>query len=165
MSPEEANEVVEVAKKTQNGLDRVHPVSLIDMWSPPNLMPTPTEKRMRVLAVQYAADLPLDYAAIDVIINVYEKLKTNGIESYTIDDDWARLLRRQLGKHDDMFFGREVDANKLIRYHSLLWKTGQGWTYRRTPQEMSMDRAYNPNIATGEMSQAITSFKILTFIN
>ena len=134
--------MVDIAKKTQVGNGRVHPVSLLDIWSPHGLMPTPTEASMRVLAVQYAAELPLDYAAIDVIINVYERLKPHGIESYTIEAEWQRILWAQLGKLDDL--RREVDANKLIRYHCLLWKTGQGWTYRRTPAEMNVDGAYHP---------------------
>ena len=132
-----------MAKKVQVGNGRVHPVSLLDIWSPPGLMPSPTAERMRALAVQHAACLPQDHDATEVIIAVYEKLKPYGIEHYTIDADWQRLVRTQIGKLD-LSFRREVDANILIRYHCLLWKTGQGWTYQRTPAEMSVDSAYHP---------------------
>ena len=143
LSTEVANAVVELAKKTQVGNGRVHPVSLFDIWSPPGLMPSPSEEQMRALTVQHAAGLPEDYDAVDVIINVYEKLKPYGIERCTIDADWQKVLWAQLGKLD-MSLRREVDANKLIRYHCLLWKTGRGWTYRRTPAEMHVDDAYHP---------------------
>ena len=134
--------MIETAKEVQTGNGRVHPVSLLDIWSPPGLMPTPNEERMRSLAVQHAACLPQDHDTIEIIIAVYEKLKQCGIELCTIDSDWQRLLRTQICKLD--LSSREIDANKLIRYHCLLWKTGKGWTYQRTPAEMSVDRAYHP---------------------
>ena len=143
LSLEEAVAIVEIAKQVQVGNGRVHPVSLLDLWSPTGLMPSPNEERMRYLAVQHAAYLPQDHDAIEVIIAVYEKLKQYGIEHYTIDTDWQRLVRTQIGKLD-LSLRREVDANKLIRYHCLLWKTGQGWTYQRTPEEMNVDSAYHP---------------------
>ena len=93
------------------------------------------------MAVEHAAGLPQDHDAVDVIIAIYERLKQYGIEHYTIEDDWQRLIRTQIGKLD---MRREVDANILIRYHCLLWKTSKGWTYQRTPAEMKVDSAYNP---------------------
>merc|ERR1712218_582652 len=41
---------------------------------------------------------------------------------------------------------RDLDVNILLTYHSLLWKTGKGWTYQRTPKERSVHSAYHPSI-------------------
>ena len=148
LSQEDADAVSLMAKRTQvNDVNCKHPVSLINIWSPLGLLPTGPETNLRCLAVEYATELPEGHSSLDVLKSVYEKLKSFGIQSLKIDCKWRRLIEAELAKLG-MTQENAGDINRdwLVCYHSMLWKTGQGWTYRRTPEEMSIKSGYHPNI-------------------
>ena len=64
-----------MAAKNQIGGEQVHPVSLLDIWSPKGLVPEQCELTMRRLAVEEAAKLPEDCPTIDAVLIVCERLR------------------------------------------------------------------------------------------
>ena len=146
LSVQEAERVVQNVKKSQVDSDHVHPVSLLDIWSPNGLLPEQGELHLRSLAEQETAKLPDECSTIDAVLVICERLKTRGLEQCKIDDQWRSLLHHQLRQLEEVTSRRGIDVNILLSYHSLLWKTGQGWTYQRTPKERSVQRPYHPAI-------------------
>ena len=135
-----------MALKCQVDSDHLHPVSLLDIWSPRGLMPDQSESHMRSLAQQEAAKLPEDYSPVDAILVICETLKPYGLEQCKIEDGWRKLLNQELGKLQEVTSRRDFDVGLLLSYHSLLWKTGQGWTYQRTHKERNVHSPYHPAI-------------------
>ena len=146
LSLEEAERVAKTALKCQVDSNHLHPVSLLDIWSPKGLVPDQSESHMRSLAEQEAAKMSEDCSSVDAILVVCETLKPHGLEQCRIDDGWRKLLNQQLGQLEEVTSRRDLDVNILLSYHSLLWKTGQGWTYQRTPKERSVNSPYHPAI-------------------
>lgn len=85
---------------------------------------------------------------IDAVIHIAERLMRCGLQHCKFDPEWKRLIRTLLGKLEGVNMLRSGDIDKLVRYHHLLWKTGEGWTYTRSLREMSMTDAYQPRILT-----------------
>ena len=123
----------------------MHPVSLINIWSPLGLLPTGPELHLRSLAVEVAAELPEVCPSMDVLKHIFDKLKPFKIQSLKIEHKWRRVIAAELAKLE---LAEEIagDFNMkwLVSYHSMLWKTGHGWTYQRTPKEMNIKWAYHP---------------------
>lgn len=144
----DADAVSQKAKRTQvNDVNCMHPVSLINIWSPLGLLPTGPETHLRSLAVEEAAQLREDNSLMDVVKCVYEKLKPFGIHSFKIEHKWRRIIEAELAKLElALENAGDINMKMLVCYHSMLWKTGQGWTYSRTPKEMSIKSGYHPNI-------------------
>ena len=142
----EASAVVLMARRTQvKDLSRVHPVSLINIWSPMSLLPTGPESHLRSLAVAVAGELPEACPSMGVLKLIFEKLKPFKIQSLKIDHKWKRLIVAELAKLElTEEMGGDFNMKWLVSYHSMLWKTGHGWTYRRTPEEMNVERGYHP---------------------
>ena len=139
----EAGALVQMARTTQvEDLSRVHSVSLINIWSPMSLLPTGPESHLRSLAVEVAGELPEASPTMDVLKHIFNKLKHFKIQ---IDHKWKRLIVAELAKLE---LTEEIDGGFnmkwLVSYHSMLWKTGHGWTYRRTPEEMNIRHGYHP---------------------
>ena len=141
----QAKAVVEVARRflttprTYN-----HPVSLIDMWSPPHLSPSTTEHHLRELAIMEAAKYPDNWTALQIIEVVYKKLNEHGLQPcLDYDPAWRALIRKCLKKVSGIT-SRNIDA--VEHYHVFLWKTVEGWTYRRNQQEMQVTAPYNPHV-------------------
>ena len=131
-----------MALKWQVDSDHLHPVSLLDIWSPKGLVPDQRESHMRSLAEKEAGKLPDDCSPVDAILAICETLKPHGLEQCKIDDGWRKLLSQQLGELEELGSRRNI----LLSYHSLLWKTGQGWTYQRTLKERFVHNPYHPAI-------------------
>ena len=142
----EAVSVVEIARRTQvQDLSRMHPVSLINIWSPLGLLPTDSESHFRSLAVEAAAELPEVCPSMQVLKHVFMKLKPFKIESLKIEHKWRRLIAAELAKLEvTEEIAGDFSMKWLVSYHSMLWKTGHGWTYQRTPMEMNIKSAYHP---------------------
>ena len=146
MSVPEAVKVVETVLRSQVNTVHVHPVSLLDIWSPKGLMPDECEMRLRGLVEQETGKLPEDCSTVDAVLIICEKLKAYGFHRCEIDVGWMKLLHQKLTQLEEVTSRRDLDVNILLRYHSLLWKTGKGWTYQRTPKERSVDSAYHPSV-------------------
>ena len=145
LNESDADTVVKIARQTQvEDSGHLHPVSLVDIWSPSGLLPSSREKQWRSMAVEVASKLPGDYSSLDVLRHIFEKLKPFGMDSLKIDDKWKRLIKDELARLG-VTQGGTVHMKMLLCYHSMLWKTGQGWTYHRTPEEMSIKWGYHPN--------------------
>ena len=141
----QAQAVVEVARRLLT-LPRTynHPVSLIDMWSPPHLNPSTTELHLRELAIMEAAKYPDSWTPVQIIKEVSRKLIECGLQPcLDYDPAWEALIRKCLRKVSGMT-SQNIDA--MEKYHVLLWKTGEGWTYKRNQQEMQVTTPYNPHI-------------------
>lgn len=50
---------------------------------------------------------------------------------------------------------QNIDA--MLQYHVMLWKTGDGWTYRRNQQEMQVMAPYNPHVLGVLQSQMMAT--------
>ena len=126
----------------------MHPVSFINIWSPLGLVPTGPELHLRSLAVEVAAELPEVCTSMDVLKHVFNKLKPFKMQSLKIEDKWRRLIATELAKLEltEQIADGDFNMNWLVSYHSMLWKTGQGWTYQRTPKEMNVKWAYHPAV-------------------
>ena len=144
----DADAVVQIARKTQvNDAGRTYPVSLINIWSPLGLLPTGPEKHLRSLAVEVAAELPDDSSSMDALKHVFEKLRPFKVESFKIEQKWRKLITTELAKLEVTGGnGGDLTMDMLVCYHSMLWKTGHGWTYRRTPKEMNIKSGYLPAV-------------------
>ena len=165
MSAQEAERVVEEVLKSQIDTSCTHPVSLLDIWSPKGLMPDEHEMRLRDLALQEAGKLPEDCSTVDAVLIISERLRPGGLEQCKIDIAWRRLLHRHLSQLEEVSSKRGLDVNILLSYHSLLWKTGQGWTYRRTLKERSVNSPYHPSFigAFGDKTNVKTELSGETF--
>ena len=146
LSTTEAEKVVKTAKESQVDLAHVHPISLLDIWSPRGLIQDQKESYMRRLVEHETAKLSDDCSSISAIRIISEKIKSYGLEGCNIDAEWKRLLFQQLGRLEEVALLGDVDANMILSYHMLLWKTGRGWTYKRTPKERNVHLPYNPTI-------------------
>ena len=138
--------MVKEAKESQVDITHVHPISLLDIWSPGGLIPDQQDACLRRLAEQETAKLSDDYTSVDAILIVCKKLKPHGLERCRIDAEWKRLLCQQLGRLEELTSREDLDVNMLLSYHMLLWKTGQGWTYKRAPNERNVHSPYHPAI-------------------
>ena len=138
--------MVKTAKESQVDIARVHPISLLDIWSPEGLIPDQQESRLRRLAEQEAAQLPDDCSSVDGVITICRKLMPHGLERCRMDVEWKRLLCRQLGQVEELTSIADLNVNLLLSYHMLLWKTGRGWTYKRAPNERNVHNPYHPAI-------------------
>lgn len=127
-----------------------HPVSLIDMWTPPHQRPSDTEVQQRNLAIMEAAKYPDNWTALQIIQDVSKKLK----RCLDCDPTWKILLRKCLLKMSGMT-SQNIDA--MLQYHVMLWKTGDGWTYRRNQQEMQVMAPYNPHVLGVLQSQMMAT--------
>ena len=136
--------VVKKAKKSQVDMTHMHPISLLDIWSPGGLIQDKQESYLRRLAEQETAKLSDDCTTVDGILMVCEKLKPLGLEGCRIDGEWKRLLCQQLGRLEELTSLVDLDVNMLLSYHMLLWKTGRGWTYKRAPNERNVHTPYHP---------------------
>ena len=146
MSVQEALRVLKMVKKSQVDSDQVHPVSLVDIWSPKGLVPEQWELHMRSLAAQEAAKLPEGCSSVDAVLTICERLEPRGLKQCKIDVDWRSLLYHQLRQLEEVMSRRPFEVKILLNYHSLLWKTSQGWTYQRTTKEVSVQSPYHPAI-------------------
>ena len=147
LSVPEAKQVADTVLKSQVDTDHVHPVSLLDIWSPKGLVPDHREMRWRELVWKETGKLPVDCSTLDAVLMICDKLKAYGFNSCEIDVGWRKLLHQQLRQLDEVTSRMDdLDVNILLRYHCLLWKTGEGWTYQRTPKERSVHSAYHPSI-------------------
>ena len=146
MSVQDAARVLQMVKKSQVDSDHVHPVSLVDIWSPMGLVPEQWELQMRSLAEQEARKLPEECSTVDAVLIICEGLKPRGLKQCKIDVDWRSLLYHQLTQLEEVTSRTSLEVNILLNYHCLLWKTGQGWTYQRTPKEASVHSPYHPAI-------------------
>ena len=152
----QAEAVVEVARRLLT-LPRTynHPVSLIDMWSPPDLSPSTAELNLRDLAIMEAAKYPDSWTALQIIEEVFKKLIERGLQPCVdYDPAWKALIRKCLLKVSGMT-SQNIDA--MEQYHILLWKTGEGWTYRRNQQEMQVIAPYNPHVLGVLQAQMLAS--------
>lgn len=145
LSAQEAESVVEKVLKSQIDTSQEHPVSLLDIWTPKGLVPDERELRLRDLAVQEAGKLPEGCSTVDAVLIISAKLRPQGLELCKIDVAWRRLLEKQL-RQLEVTSRRSLDINILLSYHGLLWKTGHGWTYQRTPRETNVCSPYLPSI-------------------
>lgn len=109
-------------------------------------MPTEQEKLLRDRAISEAANLDNNTRPIDAVMHIVEKLMRRGLQHCKFDPEWKKLIRTLLGKLEEVNLLSSGDMDKLVRYHHLLWKTGEGWTYARSLREMNMSDAYHPKI-------------------
>ena len=135
-------DVVQLAKRHQIGTERVHPISLIDVWSPMTLLPTENEMHLRERAILEAAQLSDDVSTVHAVIFVCGKLKRR-LETCELDKDWTKVFRSQLTGIEGVVPG---NIELLVRYHTILRKTCKGWTYARSVQEMAVMDPYHPRI-------------------
>ena len=138
--------MVKAAKESQVDMAHVHPISLLDIWSPMGLIPDQKESYMRRLVEQETAKLSDDCSSVGALHIICEKLKPHGLDGCRIDTKWKRLLFQQLGRLEELALLGDVDANMILSYHMLLWKTGRAWTYKRTPKERNVHCPYHPTI-------------------
>ena len=138
--------MVKKAKEIQVDMTSVHPISLLDIWSPRGLIQDQQDSSLRSLAEQETAKLSDDYTSVDALLIVCKKLKPHGLEGCKIDAEWKRLLCQQLGRLEELTSVADSDVNMLLNYHMLLWKTGRGWTYKRAPNERNVHNPYHPLI-------------------
>ena len=83
LEAQEAEAVVELAKRHQVGLEPAHPVSLFDIWSPNRLLPT--EREMLVLGVSKKHQLSnFQDAPKNPGFTTFEKLKNIWAESLAL---------------------------------------------------------------------------------
>ena len=134
--------VVELARKHQIGTERVHPISLIDMWSPSTMLPTENEMQLRERAILEAAQLCDDVNTVDAVMSICGKLKRR-LEACELDKDWTKVFRLQLTGIEGVASG---NIELLVRYHTILRKTSKGWTYARSVEEMVVTDPYHPKI-------------------
>ena len=146
MSIQEAEKVVDTVLKSQVDTNHVHPVSLLDIWSPEGMVPDQCEMRWRDLVGEETGKLPVSCSTVDAVLIICEKLKAYGFNRCEIDVGWRKLLQQKLTQMEEVTSRRDLDVNILLTYHRLLWKTGKGWTYQRTPKERSVHSAYHPSI-------------------
>ena len=128
MSIQEAEKVVDTVLKSQVDTNHVHPVSLLDIWSPEGMVPDQCEMRWRDLVGEETGKLPVSCSTVDAVLIICEKLKAYGFNRCEIDVGWRKLLQQKLTQMEEVTSRRDLDVNILLTYHSLLWKTGKGWT-------------------------------------
>ena len=109
-------------------------------------MPTEQEKLLRDRAIIEAAKLDNNTSPIDAVMHIVEKLMRCGLQHCKFDPEWKKLFRTLLGEMEEVSLLSRRDIDKLVRYHHLLWKTGEGWTYARSLREMNISNAYHPKI-------------------
>ena len=152
----QAEIVVGVAKRLLT-LPRTynHPISLIDMWTPPHLNPSHNEVSLKELAIIEGAKYPDSWTALRIIEEVSKKLMEHGLQPCSYyDPAWKALIRKCLQKVSGVT-SQNIDA--IRQYHALLWKTGEGWTYRRNQQEMQVIAPYNPHVLGVLQAQMMAS--------
>ena len=152
----QAEAVVEVARRLLTSPRSYnHPVSLIDIWTPPHLKPSDNEVHLRDFAIMEAANCPDSCTALQIIDRVSQKLIERGLQPCSdCDPAWKALIRKCLKKVSGMT-SQNIDA--MEQYHVLLWKTGEGWTYRRDQQEMQVIAPYNPHVLGVLQAQMMAS--------
>ena len=144
LSGEEAVDAVQMARKHQVGLEPIHPLSLLDIWSPGGLLPSENEEHLRECLIKEAANVHSDVSTVDALVYISGRLRRQ-LEACKMDKDWAKVFSMELKKLEGVLPG---NLDLLVQYHVLLRKTGRGWTYVRSVKEMSVTDAYHPKILT-----------------
>ena len=144
LSAEEANDAVQLAQRHQVGEEPIHPPSLLDIWSPGGLLPTENEERTRQCLIREAANVRSDVSTVDALVYISGRLRRQ-LEACKMDNDWAKVFRKELTKLEGVVPG---NLNLLVQYHTLMQKTGRGWTYARSVKEMVVTDPYHPKILT-----------------
>ena len=117
---------------------------MLDIWSPGGLLPTEDEDRLRECFIKEAKKVNSNVSTVDALVYISGGLRRQ-LEACKLDKDWAKVFRIELTKHDGV--GPE-NLDLLVQYHTLLQKTGHGWTYARSVKEMVVTDPYHPKILT-----------------
>ena len=96
LSVPEAKQVADTVLKSQVDTDHVHPVSLLDIWSPEGMVPDQCEMRWRDLVGEETGKLPVSCSTVDAVLIICEKLKAYGFNRCEIDVGWRKLLQQKL---------------------------------------------------------------------
>ena len=144
LSGEEAVDAVQMARKHQVGMEPIHPLSLLDIWSPGGLLPSENEEHLRECLIREAANVHSDVSTVDALVYISGRLRRQ-LEACKMDKDWAKVFSMELKKLEGVLPG---NLDLLVQYHVLLRKTGRGWTYVRSVKEMSVTDAYHPKVLT-----------------
>ena len=141
----------------QLGTEPIHPPSLLDMWSPGQLTPTEHEERVREHIIKEAANIRPNVSTVDALTYISGRLRRQ-LQGCQTDTDWAKVFRKQLTMYEGI--SRE-NLHLLVQYHSVLQKTGRGWTYARSVKEMSVTDPYHPKILTSLRDHMTSTTQLL----
>lgn len=107
LEAQEAEAVVELAKRHQVGLEPAHPVSLFDIWSPNRLLPTEREMLVRKKAIVEAAKASNNASNLDAVKHVCTRLRRH-LEACSLDQDWAKVFRSQFLTDEDQVLDDKI---------------------------------------------------------
>ena len=141
-----AKNIVEIAQRCQIG-DVALPLSLLNIWTPSEWIPSENEKVLRYRVEQLSHERNHDENTEEAIIDITRTLLEEGLfeelRSEEIDQDILQGMKRSLG---ELCPDRPAHAlNTLMWYHTLLLRTGGSdqWTLRRHCGE-TLIVAYHP---------------------
>ena len=141
-----AKEIIEIASKCQIG-DVAFPLSLLNLWTPSELIPSEKEKVLRHRVEELSNERNNDEDVEEAIIDISRRLMEEGLfeelRYEDIEKDVLQVMKREL---IELCPDQPPHAvNALMWYHTLLLKTGgrNQWTLKRKCGETLVD-PYNP---------------------
>ena len=121
-----AKDIVEVARGCQIG-DVVHPLSILNLWTPSSWTPSEEEKRLRNRAEELSHERNIDEDVKEAIIEIAQTLHGEGI--------FEELASEDIGVENLQSIKRRLvelcpeqpptSVNALMWYHVLLLRTGE----------------------------------------
>ena len=129
-----ARNIVEIAQRCQIG-DVVFPLSLLNIWTPSEWIPSENEKVLRFRVEQLSHERNHDENTEEAIIDITHTLLEEGLfeelASEEIDQDILQSMKRSLVEVSSVQDPSSLNA--LMWFHTLLLRTGGNnqWTLRR----------------------------------
>ena len=112
---------------------------------------------MRQHIIKEAANVRPDVTTVEALTYVSGRLLRQ-LQGCQMDKDWPDVFRKELTKLEGVC---PENLDLLVQYHSVLRKTGQGWTYARSVKEMAVTDPYHPKILSSLGSPMSSTTQLL----
>ena len=129
-------EIVALVEQHQK-TGETEPISLLTMYTPSALFVTKPEFALRGRAVQLGNRFGKKTSGVEAIREIVADLRQEGLD----DVEFDRVHLKSIS--DELLLAispTQDDHNDLVRYHTLLWKTGGDgmWTMQRSPSDCTV---------------------------
>ena len=133
-----------LAKKHQGG-GTPQPLSMVTLYTPAHLQPSPEETAFRRRAVELSEQFSSNQDCEEAIVEIVKTLAVEGFycKYESVDEEMARIVADQVRRDERS----EERTRLIIIYHFLIWKTAghQNWTVPRYPGACNI-RPYLPKL-------------------